>query len=89
MLIANTRQKEPVLLMLKETLEMIDFNFSILQMSLRKPREETGVLYQGHRYSVSNRSILSVSYYLIHDDTIPGLPVEMQRPERNFTEEKQ
>lgn len=57
MLIANTRQKEPVLLMLKETLEMIDFNFSILQMSLRKPREETGVLYQGHRDSVSNRPI--------------------------------
>ena len=54
MLIANTHQKN-VNLMLKETLEMMDFNFPVLQMSLLKPREGTGVLYQGHRDSLSNR----------------------------------
>lgn len=92
MLTANTLQKKkknPINLMLKETLEMIDFNFPILQMNLLKPREGMGLLYQGFRDSLSNRPRSYVPYYLIQDDTISRLPVEMQRPGRNGRERKQ
>lgn len=84
MLIANADPKT-VNLMLKQTLGMMDFNFPIFQMSLLKPREERGVLNQGHRDSLSNSPISLASYYLIHDDTIARLPAETQRPGRNFT----
>lgn len=52
-------KNNPVNLMLKETLEMMDFNlnFPILQMSLLKPRKGMGLLYQGRRDSLSNRPI--------------------------------
>lgn len=54
MLVANTHEKT-VNLMLKETLEMMDFNFSILQMSALKPREGMGLICQGRRDSLSDR----------------------------------
>lgn len=52
-------KKNPVNLTLKETLEMMDFNlnFSVLQMSLLKPRKGMGLLYQGRGDSLSNRPI--------------------------------
>lgn len=54
MLIANTHQKT-VSLMLRNTLKMMDLNFSILQMSLLKPNEGPGLLYQGCRDSLNHR----------------------------------
>lgn len=41
--------------MLKEAVEMMDLNFSILQMRLLKPREGMGLLNQGQRDNLSNR----------------------------------
>lgn len=91
MLTANTlwRKKKPINLMLKETLEMIDLNFPVLQMNLLKPREGMGLLYQGCRDRLSNRPRSYIPYYLIQDDTISRLPVEMQRPRRDGRGRKQ
>lgn len=81
--------KKTVNLMLKETLEMMDFNFSILQMSLLKPREGMGLLYQGQRDNLSNSPRSYVFYYLIQDDTIARFLTEKQRPGGNFRAREQ
>lgn len=78
MLIANACQKT-INLMLKETLEMMDFNSSILQMSLLKPREGMGLISQGQRDNLSNSPRPSVFYYLIQVDTIARLSMAKQR----------